>query len=274
MAERVEPEAPRELADDLKVPVPPNETPSFPEISAPMLEVHAPHESLHTWKGFFIHIATICVGLLIAVGLEQTVEAIHHDHQREQLLVSLDRDTRATVQDADFAAGERLRRMQWDQVRIEQVQAALASHKPLASAASQKNVFITVPADPAWEAARASGMIPLFSQGEIASYSEVADVIGRARSRFDTEGNAHSKRRDFEKRYESVSGDAQADFRVESPADLQTYLDLLLAEQSAIEDSRFMTAVIRGAEAAILEGARDHARIEEREIEAVMSLPK
>jgi hypothetical protein len=33
-----------------------------------MLEVHAPHEALHTWKGFFIHIATIVVGLFIAVA--------------------------------------------------------------------------------------------------------------------------------------------------------------------------------------------------------------
>jgi hypothetical protein len=130
-----------------------------------MLDVHPPRETVHTWKDFFIHIATICVGLLIAVGLEQTIEAVHHRHQREQLLVSLDHDTRATLQDADFAAGERLRRMQWIQVRIEQVQAALASHKPLASAAPQKSAFITVPADPAWEAARASGMIPLFFPG-------------------------------------------------------------------------------------------------------------
>ena len=211
---------------------------------------------------------------MFGVGLEQTVEAIHHHHQREHLLVSLDHDTRATLQDAGLAAAERLRRMQWIQIRIEQVKAALASHKPLAQAASQKNAFITVPADPAWEAARASGMIPLFSQGEIAAYSEVADVIGRARPRFDTEGNAHSKRRDFEKRYESVNGDTQANYNLELPADLQTHLDLLLAEQSAIEGSRFMTAVIGGAEAAILEGARDHARIEEREIEAVLSLPK
>lgn len=29
------------------------------EISPPMLDVHAPHEVLHTWKGLFIHIATI-----------------------------------------------------------------------------------------------------------------------------------------------------------------------------------------------------------------------
>ena len=43
-----------------------------PENSAPMLDVHAPHESIHTWKSFFIHIATIVIGLFIAVGLEQT----------------------------------------------------------------------------------------------------------------------------------------------------------------------------------------------------------
>ena len=46
-----------------------------------MLDVHAPHESTHTWADFFIHIATIVVGLVIAVGLEQTVEFIHHRHE-------------------------------------------------------------------------------------------------------------------------------------------------------------------------------------------------
>ena len=50
-----------------------------------MLDVHPPHQSTHSWTDFFIHIATIVVGLLIAVGLEQTVEAIHHAHQRHQL---------------------------------------------------------------------------------------------------------------------------------------------------------------------------------------------
>ena len=45
-----------------------------------MLDVHPPHEATHTWKDFLIHIATIVVGLIIAVGLEQTVESIHHRH--------------------------------------------------------------------------------------------------------------------------------------------------------------------------------------------------
>ena len=46
-----------------------------------MLDVHPPHEAAHTWKDFLIHIATIVVGLCIAVGLEQTVEYFHHRHQ-------------------------------------------------------------------------------------------------------------------------------------------------------------------------------------------------
>jgi len=46
-----------------------------------MLDVHAPHEPINSWKGFVLHIATIVIGLLIAVGLEQTVEYFHHRHQ-------------------------------------------------------------------------------------------------------------------------------------------------------------------------------------------------
>jgi hypothetical protein len=49
-----------------------------------MLDVHPPHEAAHTWEDFFIHIATIVVGLIIAVGLEQTVEAIHHRHELQR----------------------------------------------------------------------------------------------------------------------------------------------------------------------------------------------
>lgn len=50
-----------------------------------MLDVHPPHHPAHSWRDFFIHIATIVVGLLIAVGLEQAVEGIHHHRERVEL---------------------------------------------------------------------------------------------------------------------------------------------------------------------------------------------
>jgi len=45
-----------------------------------MHEVHAPHEGINTWRGFALHIATVFIGLLLALGLEQTVEYVHHRH--------------------------------------------------------------------------------------------------------------------------------------------------------------------------------------------------
>src|SRR6202049_139743 len=65
------PTAPETIAGRLDAPPPSQEN------APPMLDVHAPHKAVHTWKDFFIHLATIVIGLLIAVGLEQTVEHIH-----------------------------------------------------------------------------------------------------------------------------------------------------------------------------------------------------
>ena len=46
-----------------------------------MIDIHDAHHAASSWKEFFIHIATIVLGLLIAVGLEQTVEHLHHRRQ-------------------------------------------------------------------------------------------------------------------------------------------------------------------------------------------------
>ncbi len=66
-----------------------------------MLDVHPPHETAHTWRDFFIHIATIVIGLLIAIGLEQSVEAIHHHHQREELISNFRGECERNIQLAD-----------------------------------------------------------------------------------------------------------------------------------------------------------------------------
>jgi len=54
-----------------------------------MIDVHPPHHAAATRREFFTHIATIVIGLLIAIGLEQSVEALHHHHQRHQLEADL-----------------------------------------------------------------------------------------------------------------------------------------------------------------------------------------
>ncbi len=61
-----------------------------------MLDVHPAHHAASTWREFFIPIATIVLGLLIAVGLEQTVEYVHHRRElrnaREELRLEVEQD--------------------------------------------------------------------------------------------------------------------------------------------------------------------------------------
>jgi hypothetical protein len=75
-----------------------------PENETAMLDVHAPHESVHGWKDFFVHIATIVIGLLIAIGLEQTVEFLHHRHQAREGLELLRREANANSEALEFNA--------------------------------------------------------------------------------------------------------------------------------------------------------------------------
>jgi hypothetical protein len=43
-----------------------------------VLEVHPPNEPVHGWRDFLIHLATITIGLLIALSLEGCIEFWHH----------------------------------------------------------------------------------------------------------------------------------------------------------------------------------------------------
>jgi hypothetical protein len=60
-----------------------------------MLDVHPAEHAVSTWREFFIQIATIVVGLLIAVCLEQTVEKLHQQHQRHHVREMLQKDGEA-----------------------------------------------------------------------------------------------------------------------------------------------------------------------------------
>jgi hypothetical protein len=62
-----------------------------------MLDVHPPHAPTHTWRDFLIHIATIVVGLLIAIGLEQTVEVIHRNYELREVREALSREREANL---------------------------------------------------------------------------------------------------------------------------------------------------------------------------------
>ena len=55
----------------------------------PVIDVHPPHQPIHGWRDFFLHLATISIGLLIALSLEGLVEWQHHRHLVHEAQASL-----------------------------------------------------------------------------------------------------------------------------------------------------------------------------------------
>jgi len=76
-----------------------------------VLEVHPPNEPVHGWRDFLIHLATITIGLLIALSLEGCVEFWHHR--------SLVHEAEASMQ-IEIEANARQLRGALDDVRKEQ----------------------------------------------------------------------------------------------------------------------------------------------------------
>jgi hypothetical protein len=62
-----------------------------------VLDVHPPHEPLYSWRDFFVHLATITIGLLIALSLEGCVEWQHHRNLVREAEESLQREIRSNA---------------------------------------------------------------------------------------------------------------------------------------------------------------------------------
>ena len=69
------------------------------------MDVHPPHEPIHSWRDFILHLVTITIGLLIALGLEAAVENMHHKHvvreARENIRHELELNHQAAKSDLD-----------------------------------------------------------------------------------------------------------------------------------------------------------------------------
>jgi len=67
------------------------------------VDVHPPHDPIHTWRDFLLHLLTITIGLLIALGLEAAVENLHHRHivreARDNIRHEIEANEKAAVED-------------------------------------------------------------------------------------------------------------------------------------------------------------------------------
>jgi hypothetical protein len=229
-----------------------------------MLDVHPPHHAASTWRDFFIHIATICVGLLIAVGLEQTVEAIHHHHQLRELRESIARDSEKANVDATNVETAETIKLKWLLQRLAQTSTAIAQHKPLPDLPIPQTRPYDYPTDPTWKAAKSTGLIELMPQDEVKAYSEVDDIVSNVYSVWHDRGTAFDKRQAMETQLTGGQSSGN-EITNASPTDLVEYQRLLRDEIAATTKLRGTALYLRRAETAILHGAHSLDEIQNAE---------
>jgi hypothetical protein len=157
------------VADSGPVQATPTQAPmaSAPKEHASMLDVHPAQHAANSWNDFFVHIATIVLGLLIAVGLEQTIEYIHHRHLASEARASIQREL---IQNASILQKNEDRLLA-DQQTLEKDLELLDSSAPDAQTlpALQYSWLLDRIDDSAWSAARTDGSIALIPSKEIAA---------------------------------------------------------------------------------------------------------
>ena len=139
-----------------------------------MLDVHPPHEAAHTWKDFLIHIATIVVGLCIAVGLEQTVEALLHRHERAELIEHMHTQAERNLPILQSDIHSTSNQLVWLQTIID-----LLTHAPVVDSEISVHVPPLPPGPPAREPSRAVWLIAKAKGSAALLPEDLAEVYDR-----------------------------------------------------------------------------------------------
>jgi hypothetical protein len=240
-----------------------------------MLDVHAPHKTEHTWTDFFIHIATITVGLFIAIGLEQTVEYFHHLHQRHQLEENLRDELRVNLRrDADdFRVFTQIR------AYTVELKSAVSARRtgapsPLAPPAASDTRRLQIPTAPSiaiWETAKLDATIALLPSREIDFFHAVVLQHQLTFNALDDFQHAAFALESFEERFVDSPGAFDMGYPASPPnldtmsnADLTQYETLLAAYIKSVDRLtvrlHFFDRVIR----AVLDGATDRDDLNRR----------
>jgi hypothetical protein len=95
-----------------------------------MIDIHPPQHAPMTKRDFFVHLFIVVLGILIAIGLEQGVEYLHHRHLASEAARAL-LDERHIDEEANqfniYATRRHQRDLQHDLVMLD----ALRAHQPL-----------------------------------------------------------------------------------------------------------------------------------------------
>jgi len=230
-----------------------------------MLDVHPAHHAATTWRDFFIHIATIVLGLMIAVGLEQSVEALHRHHERDQLRAALDAESHQILFDTTRGETSATLDLQWIKQMEDQVSAAARDHHPIDKLAQRTPYGADVPDEPVYKASKASGKLALLTEEETVAYGELDGVLTRNDIRYEHWTEALRALDTSVRDLAFALPTGAKPLSAASPTDLNQLYTLMVQFEVATRDMRYWSRQARGAATALLAGERDLHKLQAAE---------
>jgi hypothetical protein len=137
-----------------------------------VIDVHPPHETAHSWRDILIHLATITIGLFIALSLEGCVEWQHHRH----LVREARENIRSEMMDNQKELHDALEQIHKEQA---QVKADIEALKTLRKDINAHGLNVTLSfhdsamQNASWNTARETGAFSYMSYPEVKKYAKV-----------------------------------------------------------------------------------------------------
>ena len=136
------------------------------------MEIHAPHEPIHTKRDFFLHLFTITIGLLIALSLEGLVEYAHHRHlvreARENIRRELELNHEASQDDLKIIQ----QNFDLQKSNIDSIHRMMADGKNFHGSVHNSWDFNSLN-EAAWRTARETGALGYMPYDEVQRYSDL-----------------------------------------------------------------------------------------------------
>jgi hypothetical protein len=138
-----------------------------------VLEVHPPNEPVHGWRDFFIHLATITIGLLIALSLEGCVEFWHHRQLVHEAEASLQIEIEANARELQGALGEVRKEQEFLKKDIAVMKKIIANPKVPNNEDMTVDFRIRTFADVSWKTAQSTGALSYMPYERAQEYAKI-----------------------------------------------------------------------------------------------------
>lgn len=134
------------------------------------MEIDLPRAPIESVKDFFLHIFTITVGILIALGLEQSLEAYHHYQLANEARANIVSEIRDNKREVDNGVRGATKLNQQYRHALEMMDLFI-KHKPLANESMTLVYPITQLSSTSWSTAQSTGALSFMNYQEVKDFS-------------------------------------------------------------------------------------------------------